>query len=117
MLFDDVLKNPLLRKAVEAGEERVGRAVGKLLASERVGEGFQTLVSTAAQARETLERGVAQALHAANLPSKDDVAALKRRLAELEAMLDGLAEKVDVSAGAPRGSGGRGVRDDEGGGA
>jgi hypothetical protein len=27
MLFDDVLKNPLLRKAVEAGEERVGRAV------------------------------------------------------------------------------------------
>jgi hypothetical protein len=116
MLFDDVLRNPLLKKAVEAGEERVGRAVGKLLASERVGEGLQTLVSTAAQARETLERGVAQALHAANLPSKDDVAALKRRLAELEAMLDGLAEKVDLSAGAPRGPSGPG-RDDEGSGA
>jgi hypothetical protein len=117
MLFDDVLKNPLVKKAVEAGEERVGRAVGKLLASERVGDGLQTLVSTAAQARETLERGVAQALHAANLPSKDDVAALKRRLAELEAMLDGLAEKVDLSAGAPRGPSGPGDRDDEGSGA
>jgi hypothetical protein len=115
MLFDDVLKNPLLRKAVEAGEERVGRAVGKLLASERVGEGIQTLVSTATQARETLERGVAQALHAANLPSKDDVAALKRRLAELEAMLDGLADKVDLSAGAPRGASRSGAPDDEGG--
>jgi hypothetical protein len=118
MLFDDVLKNPLLRKAVEAGEERVGRAVGKLLASERVGEGLQTLVSTAVQARETLERGVSQALHAANLPSKDDVAALKRRLAELEAMIDGLAEKVDLSAGSSRAAGKSGTSgDDQGGGA
>ena len=102
MLFDDVLRNPLVKKALEAGEEQVGKVVGKLLASDGLTGGFQSLVTTARQARETLERGVSQALHAANLPSKDDVAAMKRRLEELESMLDGLADKVG------RGSGGRG---------
>ncbi len=100
MLFDDVLKNPLVKKALEAGEEQVGKVVGKLLATDGLGGGLQSLVTTARQARETLERGVSQALHAANLPSRDDVAGLKRRLAELESMLDGLSEKV--------GRGGRG---------
>ena len=102
MLFDEVLKHPALRKAVAAGEERVGRAVAKVLASEGVTEGLRTLASDAAHARETLERGVSQALPAANLPSQDDVAALKRRLEELEAVLDGLAGKV----GRGRGEGG-----------
>jgi hypothetical protein len=105
MLFDDVLKNPLVKKALEAGEEQVGRVMGKLLASDGLTGSLQSLATTARQARETLERGVSQALHAANLPSRDDVAALKRRLAELEAMLDGLSEKVG------RDGGGRGGRD------
>lgn len=103
MLFDDVMKNPLVKKALEAGEEQVGKVLGKLLASDGLTGGFQSLVTTARQARETLERGMSQALHAANLPSKDDVAALKRRLEELELMIDGLSEKVGG-----RGGGGNG---------
>jgi hypothetical protein len=103
MLFDDVMKNPLVKKALEAGEEQVGKVLGKLLASDGLTGGFQSLVTTARQARETLERGMSQALHAANLPSKDDVAALKRRLEELESMIDGLSEKVGG-----RGGGGNG---------
>jgi hypothetical protein len=95
MPFGDVLKNPLLRRAIEAGEERVGKAVGKLLANDGVATGLQTLLTGAAHARETLEKGVSQALRAANLPSKDDVAALRKRLEELEAMIDGLAERLD----------------------
>lgn len=94
MLFDALLGNPAVKKVLAAGEEQVGKVVGKLLSSDGFTSGLQSLVSTAAQAKETLERGVAQALHAANLPSKDDVAGLKRRLEELEAMLDGLAEKL-----------------------
>lgn len=99
MLFDDVMKNPLVKRALEAGEEQVGKVLGKLLASDGLSGGFQSLVTTARQARETLERGMSQALHAANLPSKDDVAALKRRLAELESMIDGLSEKVGGRGG------------------
>jgi hypothetical protein len=99
MPLGDVLKNPLLRKAIEAGEEQVGKVMGKLLASDGVATGLQSLLSGAAHARHTLEKGVSQALHAANLPSKDDVAALRRKLEELEAMIDGLAERVDRERG------------------
>src|SRR6266540_684015 len=95
MPFDDVRKNPLLRRALEAGEEQVGKVVGKLLANDGVASGLQTLLSGAAHARETLEKGMSQALHAVNLPSKDDVAGLRKKLEELEAMIDGLAERVE----------------------
>jgi hypothetical protein len=95
MPFDGILGSPLIRKALQAGEERVGKIVGKVLANEGVVTGVQTLITGAIQARATLERGVSQALHAANLPSRDDLDALRKKLDEVEAMLDGLAEKVD----------------------
>lgn len=94
MSLDDVLRNPVLKRALEAGEERVGKVVGRLLASDRITTGLQTLVSSALQAKDTFDRGMQQALHAANLPSKDDVASLKRKLAELESMIDGLSGRV-----------------------
>ncbi len=104
MLFDDLVKNnPLLKKALAAGEEQVGKALGTLLSSDGLSGGLRALAAGAAQARETLEKGVAQALHAANLPSREDVAGLRRRLDELEALLDGLAGKVE-----PSGRGGEG---------
>lgn len=99
MPFEDVLRNPLLRRAIEAGEEQVGRMVGKLLGNDGFASGLQTLLSGAAHARETFEKGVSQALHAVNLPSKDDVAALRKKLEELEAMIDGLAERVGRDRG------------------
>jgi len=94
MILDDVLRNPALRRVLSAGEEQMGKVVGKLLSSERVTTGLQGLVNTALQARETLGRGVQQALHAANLPSREDVDALKRKLAELEEMIDGLSARA-----------------------
>jgi hypothetical protein len=95
MPFGEMLRNPMLKRALEVSEERMGRAVGKLLASERVTTGLETLFSSAIQAKETFDKGVRQALHAANLPSKEDVASLKQKLAELESMIDGLAAKVE----------------------
>jgi hypothetical protein len=103
MLLDGMLRNPAVRRALEAGEARVGRAVGKLLASERFTAGVQALVSSAAQAKETFDRGVRGALRAANVPSADDVAALKRRLDEVESALDGLAARL--GRGGPDGGG------------
>jgi ABC-type transporter Mla subunit MlaD len=97
MRLEDLVKNsPLLKKALAAGEAQVGKALGTLLASDGLSGGLRALASGAAQARDTLEKGVQQALHAANLPSRDDVAALRRRLDELETLLDGLAAKVDA---------------------
>jgi hypothetical protein len=102
MILDDVLKNPTLRRVLAAGEEGVGRVVGRLLSSEAIHAGLRGLASSARQARETIERGVERTLHAVNLPSRDDVAALQRKLDELESMIDGLAAR----AGTPRPPGG-----------
>jgi hypothetical protein len=99
MSIEDVLKNPAVRRAIEAGEEKFGKAVGKLLSSERVTTGLSSLVSGAMQAKRTIDEGVKQALHAANLPSREDVAALRRRIDELESMLDGLADRIDRRRG------------------
>ncbi len=108
MILDDVLRNPALRRVLAAGEERMGKVVGRLLTSEKVTSGLQGLVSSALQARETFDRGVQQALHAASLPSRSDVAALKRKLEELESMIDGIASRV----GAP--SPGKNAEDEDG---
>ena len=35
MPFGEMLRNPMLKRALEVSEERMGRVVGKLLASER----------------------------------------------------------------------------------
>jgi hypothetical protein len=103
MILDDLLKNSALRRVLAAGEEGMGKVVGRLLTSEAVTSGLQGLVSSALQARQTFDRGVQQALHAANLPSRSDVDALKRKLEELESMVDGLATRVGEAGGARSG--------------
>jgi hypothetical protein len=95
MLFDDVLKNPAVKKALAVGEEQAGRVVGKLLSSEAVASGLQGLLTAAAAARATLDAGVKTALRAANLPSAGDVQALKQKIDELEALLDALSARLD----------------------
>ena len=94
MILEDLLKNSALRRVLAVGEERMGKVVGRLLTSETVTSGLQGLVTSALQARETRDRGLQQALHAANLPSRADLAAVKRKLEELESMIDGLASRV-----------------------
>jgi hypothetical protein len=113
MILDDVLKNPALRRVLAAGEEQMGKVVGKLLASDAVTSGLQGLVSSALQARETLGRGVQQALHAANLPSREDVAALRRKLDELESMIDGLSARVAGEPPGQEGAANGGADEDE----
>ena len=115
MTLDDLLKSPALRRVLSVGEERVGKVVGRLLASEAFTSGLQVLLTSALQARETFERGVQEALHAANLPSRGDVAALKRRLEELESLIDGLAARVGgPGAAREEGEGGAGEREPRG---
>jgi hypothetical protein len=101
MLFDDVLKNPVLKKALAAGEEQAGRVVGRLLSSETVASGLQGLLGAASAARATFEAGVQSALKAANLPSAGEVQALRQKIDELEALLDDLSARLDEPARRP----------------
>jgi hypothetical protein len=65
-MLDALLRHPLFRKALTAGEEGAGRAISLLLS---------------------------------RLPSSGDLKELERRLAEIEAALDGLAARLDGSGG------------------
>ncbi len=94
-MFEELRKNPLLQKALAAGEERVGKTVAALLSNEKVMAGVQKAVSSAFEAKAAVERGVKTAMQAVNLPTTDDVAELKKRLAELESIIDGLAARLD----------------------
>ena len=100
-MIEGLLKNPSVKKALALGEERMGRLVTQLLSSERVMHGVQTMVSSALTAKSTLDRSVKSAMQAVNLPSTDDVAELRRKLSELESVVDGLASKVDAPKARP----------------
>jgi hypothetical protein len=94
MTIDGVMRNPMLKRALSVGEERMGRLVTQLLSNERVMHGLQAVVSSALSAKSTFDRGVKTAMQVVNLPTADDVDDLRRKLAELEALLDGLAARV-----------------------
>ena len=89
-----LLNHPVLKRAIAAGEEQLGRTLGQALSGPGPGAALQGLLSAAGQARERLDRGLRAALDAAQVPSSQDVDELKRRLAEMEELLDGLAARM-----------------------
>ncbi len=94
MVFDEVLRHPAVKRVIASGEERATRVVGQLLADERVTHGLQELLAAAAAARATVESGVQAALHAANLPTADELRTMRQRLSELEAQVDELGTRL-----------------------
>ncbi len=98
MNLDELLRNPAVKRALRAGEERVGKLVTGLLSSERVMHGVQAVMTSALTAKSTFDRGVKTALSAVNLPTTEDVEELRHKLVELEALLDGIADKVERGA-------------------
>ena len=102
MLFDEVLKHPVVKQVIASGEERATKVVGKLLTDERVTHGLQELLAAAAAARATVESGLQAALHAANLPTADEVKSMRLKLSELEAQVEALSSRLEqAEAAAP----------------
>ena len=95
-MIEGILKNPAVKKALALGEERMGRLVTQLLSNEKVMHGVQTMVSGALTAMSTLDKGVRTAMSAVNLPSTDDLDELRRKLSELESVVDGIAAKIEA---------------------
>jgi len=93
-MLRSLLNHPIVKQARAAGEERFGKAVAQILAGERAGAAFQTVLAAAGEARQRIDRGLRAALDAAQVPSSQDVEDLKRRLAEMEELLDGLAARL-----------------------
>jgi polyhydroxyalkanoate synthesis regulator phasin len=87
--------NPVMKKLVATGEERVGKLVQQLMSNEKFVAGIQAIVSRALTAKGSLDKSIRTALSAMNLPSTGDVEHLREKLDELEKLLTQLESKVD----------------------
>ncbi len=65
-----------------------------MLSPEVAGAAMQTLLAAASEARERIDRVRRAALDAAQVPSSRDLDELKRRLVEMEELLDGLSTRL-----------------------
>ncbi|MEI7704161.1 MAG: hypothetical protein WCK73_06145 [Deltaproteobacteria bacterium] len=90
-----LLDHPILRQARAAGERQVGR----VLSPEVAGAALQTILAAAGEARERIDRVARAALDAAQVPSSRDLDELKRRLVEMEELLDGLSARLARAEG------------------
>jgi len=87
--------NPVMRRLVETGEERVGKIAQQLLSSEKFVSTLQTLITRSLAAKGTLDKSLRSALAAMNLPSTGDVDALRGKVEDLERLLASIESKVD----------------------
>ncbi len=88
--------NPVMKKLVETGEERVGKLAQQLLSNEKFVQTVQTLVSRSLAAKGTLDGALRSALSAMNLPSTADVESLRSKVDDLERLLASVESKVDT---------------------
>lgn len=87
--------NPVMKKLVETGEERVGKLAQQLLSNEKFVAAVQTLVSRTLSAKGTLDKSLRTALSAMNLPTSQDVDALRTKVDDLERLLGAVEAKLD----------------------
>lgn len=88
--------NPVVKRLVETGEERVGKLAQQLLSSEKFVTTVQTLVSRTLAAKGTLDKSLRSALSAMNLPSTGDLDALRSKVEDLEQLLTSVEGKLDT---------------------
>ncbi len=86
--------NPMMKRLVERGEERVSKLATQLLSSERFASTLQTVVQRTLNAKGFMDRNLRLALSAMNLPSTGDVRALHERLDDLERLIAEVDEKI-----------------------
>ncbi|MBL9038955.1 MAG: hypothetical protein JNG84_10600 [Archangium sp.] len=87
--------NPVMKKLVATGEERIGKLVQQLMSNEKFVSGVQTIVGRALSAKGTLDKSLRTALSAMNLPSTADVETLREKIDELDKVLSDLDGKID----------------------
>lgn len=88
--------NPVMKKLVETGEERIGKIAQQLLSNEKFVATVQTLVSRSLAAKGTLDSALRTALSAMNLPSTADVEQLRNKVDDLEKLLSSVESKLDA---------------------
>lgn len=91
--------NPVMKKLVETGEERIGKIAQQLLSNEKFVTAIQTIVSRTLSAKGTVDKSIRTALSAMNLPSSADMETLRGKVDDLERLLASIEAKVDALGG------------------
>jgi hypothetical protein len=87
-------ENPMFKKMIATGEERMSRLASQLLSNETFMNALQKTVAAALEAKGTVEKGVQTALGAMNIPTAGDVKKLESKIEELEKVFEGLSAKI-----------------------
>jgi len=88
--------NPVMKRLVESGEERVGKIAQQLLSNEKFVAAIQSIVSRSLAAKGTLDKSLRAALSAMNLPSTADLESLRHKVDDLEQLLSSVEAKMDA---------------------
>lgn len=88
--------NPVMKKLVETGEERIGKIAQQLLSNEKFVSMVQGIVSRSLAAKGTLDTALRTALSAMNLPSTADLELLRSKVDDLEKLLASVEGKIDT---------------------
>jgi polyhydroxyalkanoate synthesis regulator phasin len=94
--------NPMMKRLVETGEERMGKLVQQLLSNEKFVATVQTIVSRSLAAKGTLDKSIRGALSAMNLPSAGDLENVRTKVDDLERMISSLEAKIDSLSSGPK---------------
>ena len=86
--------NPVVKKMIETGEQRVGQLATRLLSNETLLGALQKTVRAAMEAKGLVERNVQNVLSTMHIPTAGDVQRLQGKIEELERVFDGLSAKI-----------------------
>ena len=89
-----LLDNPLLKKMIATGEERMGKVAANLLTNEKLMGAVQKTFSAALEAKGLVEKNVQSALSSLNVPTASDVKKLEGKLEELERVFEALSSRI-----------------------
>ena len=87
-------ENPVLKKMIATGEERMSKLASQLLSNEKLMGALQKTVSAAMEAKGSVEKGVQTALSTMNIPTTGDVRKLEGKIEELEKVFEGLSTRI-----------------------
>jgi hypothetical protein len=102
VVMPSLRNNPVVKRLVETGEERIGWLAQQLLSNERFVTALQGVVKSSLAAKGTFDKSLQGALSAMNLPSRADVDSLKAKVTELEGLLSSIEGKLDSLLGNER---------------
>ena len=88
-------ENPVMKRLIATGEERIGKLVQQLMSNEKFVLGIQTIMSRALSAKGTMDKSLRTALSAMNLPSTGDLELVREKIDDLEKVLSQLEVKID----------------------